>query len=322
MFLPAMAHRHSPDANSSYKAHIWAQTANRMLAARYSREDAIEHANSAINGMNAMTGDVPMRDVFVVRHGATALNNDDVSVDRIRGWKDIPLSDEGRQEAEHLAGDLITKHIDIIVASDLERARETADIISRITGVPVREVSKEFRPWNVGEYAGQLTSTSIPILIDYATNMPDNPLPGGESFNEFKARFLSGVSRVLSEYSGRVAVVTHHRGERLMEAWIAAGQPPDASIDCNVFCQKGEAPGEVTELEVNPVQLRMAASAKSIEVEKMSKAQADYTDNGTADRHCGICSYYENLKCHMVMGPIKPEGWCKYFENRKYGSAT
>jgi hypothetical protein len=36
------------------------------------------------------------RHIIISRHGATPLNNDDVSVDRIRSWKDIALSPDSR----------------------------------------------------------------------------------------------------------------------------------------------------------------------------------------------------------------------------------
>ena len=47
---------------------------------------------------------------ILVRHGATKLNNaEDESADRIRGWQDAPLSDDGRNEAQR-AGDILQGH--------------------------------------------------------------------------------------------------------------------------------------------------------------------------------------------------------------------
>lgn len=314
--LPHMAHQHTRAATSAYKAQMWAQTANRMLNNGYPMSDAIEHANAALDGMNAQENEPVMREVYIVRHGATEMNNDDISVDRIRGWKNIPLSVEGQREAQYLAGELSALRIDQMVASDLKRAHDTARIISRVTNIPVVDVSKDFRPWNVGIYAGQHTKEAIPELVRYVVDQPDNKVPDGESFNEFKRRFFSGLSRVLTQYSGRTAVVTHHRGERLTLAWRAAGMTGDGSIDNEVFCQKGEAPGSVTRVEINPSSLMNAASTPSIEVEKVTQEAARYTDFGYAATHCGNCRHYEGLKCHLVLGSIKPEGWCMYYEPR------
>lgn len=193
-----------------------------------------------------------VRPILLIRHGATKLNNDDVSVDRIRGWKDVPLSADGREEAKRLghklanSGDLP----DVIVSSDLCRAEETAKIISQITGVPVAENNRSFRPWNVGKYAGQLSKDAIPILADYAEHQPATKLPDGESFNDFRVRFFNGLRDALRTYPGKLAIVTHHRDERLMNAWRVDGFQPSGEIAIKEFNKKGEHTGAVTEIDV------------------------------------------------------------------------
>jgi broad specificity phosphatase PhoE len=222
--------------------------------------DAVRSFVSSLKAGNGK-GQKPMRDVQVIRHGATSLNNDDVSVDRIRGWKDIPLSKEGKDEAHTLADKIVDDPPDTIVSSDLKRAHDTAKIISDKTGVPISDVSESFRPWNVGEYSGQVTSKAIPILGEYASEKPDEPIPGGESFNDFKDRFLSGVKSALSEYPGRIAIVTHHRGERLLHAWGKAGFPESGDIDVKEFNKKGEPTGTILSLKIPVGKLDGASKA-------------------------------------------------------------
>ncbi len=205
------------------------------------------------------------RDIMVIRHGATKLNNDDISVDRLRGWTDVPLSDDGKKEAEKLGQKLKADPPDVLVSSDLSRAAETADIISQAIGVKVSEKSQAFRPWDVGKYAGQTTKDAIPILADYAENKPDEPVPGGkdspgESFNSFKDRLLSGLQAALDKYDGRLGIVTHHRDERLLHAWAADGFPADGSVDINTFNQKGEPTGAICPLSIPTTALKQAAS--------------------------------------------------------------
>jgi len=200
-----------------------------------------------------------MRVMQIVRHGATKYNNDDVSVDRSSGWKDIPLSGEGRVEAGKLGQQLRLDPPDVIVSSDLHRAAETARIISRFVRVPVSEFSQSFRPWNVGKYAGTLTSTAVPILADFAVNKPEQKVPGGESFDAFRARLFAGIAAALAQYQGKVAVVTHHRDERLLKAWLKHGAPINGDIDRSEFNQKGEPTGSVETLQVPVGQLKMAA---------------------------------------------------------------
>jgi broad specificity phosphatase PhoE len=202
-----------------------------------------------------------IRRVLFIRHGATRLNNEDVSVDRIRGWKDIPLSPEGEEEAERLGEELKKRPPDALVTSDLRRARDTARIISRAIGIPVAEATKGFRPWDVGDYAGELSKKAIPVLARYAAEEPDEPTPDGESFERFRSRFFAALADALDDHSGTVAIVSHHRDERLLVAWAKAGFPADGSIDMPTFNQAGEHTGAVTPVEIPIDRLRAVARA-------------------------------------------------------------
>lgn len=202
-----------------------------------------------------------VRKIQLVRHGATRLNNNDISVDRIRGWKDIPLSEDGRKEAKRLGEKMQEEPPDFIVSSDLERTLETAAIISSKTKAPLKIVTKDFRPWNVGDYAGKLSKDVAPILADYAENHPTKAIPGGESFNAFRKRFFGGLAEVLDNKEGVPAIVTHHRGERLLHAWLKAGCPPDDSLDIREFNKKGEHTGAVMHLDLPIQKVKAAARA-------------------------------------------------------------
>jgi alpha-ribazole phosphatase len=190
------------------------------------------------------------RDITVIRHGATALNNQDRSVDRIRGWSNVPLTQEGREQAVKLGLDLRGKDLDGLVSSDLIRAHETAHISSHLSGIPLRHVTDSFRPWNVGELTGKLSSHACPILEDYVEHAPDKPVPGGESFNAFKGRFFSGLASTLSQNEGKLGIVTHHRGDRLLSAWQEAGFPDDGSIDLPTFHSHGENTGGMKDMKI------------------------------------------------------------------------
>lgn len=201
------------------------------------------------------------RTIELIRHGATALNNDDVSVDRIRGWKDIPLSEDGRKEAYRIAEKMAHKKPDVIVTSDLKRAHDTAEIIAKELGMKITLSTQAFRPWNVGTWSGAITSKAIPVLCEYAERKPDKPLPEGESFNSFRLRFLTGLSDVLDRYPGRIVLVTHHRGERLLKAWIAGGVSPDGYVVIKEFTKKGEHTGSIDDMVIPQDKLANAVKA-------------------------------------------------------------
>ncbi|MXR40208.1 histidine phosphatase family protein [Halobaculum sp. WSA2] len=72
-----------------------------------------------------------MGTILLCRHGETPWNRDR----RVQGWAPTELTERGREQADALAAFLDAEYaVDRIVASDLERAAETARAISRATG--------------------------------------------------------------------------------------------------------------------------------------------------------------------------------------------
>ena len=67
------------------------------------------------------------------RHGETDWNFEG----RLQGHTDRPLNAYGREQAEALAGRLAREDVAAIYASDLARARETAEIVGERLGLPV-----------------------------------------------------------------------------------------------------------------------------------------------------------------------------------------
>lgn len=48
-----------------------------------------------------------------------------------------------------------------------------------------------------------------------------------------------------------------------------------------------------------------------------SKADAQYTNKGTKQAHCAMCTHYQHgYTCNKVAGRIFPGGWCKLFKAR------
>jgi len=62
--------------------------------------------------------------LLLVRHGETVWNANQ----RYQGQRDVPLSPEGRRQARQLRERLRRETVHAVYASDLSRARETAEI--------------------------------------------------------------------------------------------------------------------------------------------------------------------------------------------------
>ena len=156
--------------------------------------------------------------LLLMRHGPTQLNNADTSKDKIRGWLNVPLSNEGHDVAAQLANDAKDYPLVDLHSSDLSRAADTAEAISEKTGIPV-VTHPELRPWHLGELSGQSTNSVMPIiktLVDH----PSLAAPKGESFDSFLSRFLPFVTPMLHDDQLH-GIVTHIRNIKTLEAFIA-----------------------------------------------------------------------------------------------------
>src|ERR1700679_1573140 len=71
--------------------------------------------------------------IFLVRHGATVLTAED----RFAGATDVPLSDEGREQARRLSLRLQREPITAAYASTLDRTVETARLAIEPRDIPV-----------------------------------------------------------------------------------------------------------------------------------------------------------------------------------------
>ncbi len=73
--------------------------------------------------------------IIVTRHGQTAWN----ATGRLQGKSDIELNNVGRKQAEEAGKLILNEHIDLIIASPLKRAKETAQIINKNFNVTIIE---------------------------------------------------------------------------------------------------------------------------------------------------------------------------------------
>ena len=93
--------------------------------------------------------------LFLVRHGETVDNVRQIMQGQTQGC----LNERGREQAQQVAQRLADEPIDAIIASDLQRAIQTAEIIAVPHGLPVRTTPLlRERDW------GSFTGRFIPDL--------------------------------------------------------------------------------------------------------------------------------------------------------------
>src|ERR1035437_6435324 len=112
----------------------------------------------------------------------------------------LELSPLGKQEAKNVSSKIAKKGLTGLIVSPLLRAQETAAIISKEIDVPILETNKALLPWAIGEMQGKSIKDTLPELHKYMDN-PDKVIPGGgESFNQFKERAITGLKDIEKRY--------------------------------------------------------------------------------------------------------------------------
>jgi 2,3-bisphosphoglycerate-dependent phosphoglycerate mutase len=148
--------------------------------------------------------------ITLIRHGQTTWNADG----RWQGHANVPLSEAGIRQAEHLAEHLAAQTQDIVAiySSDLLRALRTAQIIGEKIGLPVKADAR-LREIDLGEWQG-LTSEEIRSWdgerYHQIQNDPSLPRPGGESPHQLWIRTMAALDDIIAKHGdSHVLVVTH-----------------------------------------------------------------------------------------------------------------
>lgn len=184
----------------------------------------------------------------LVRHGATDFNSGTAQepTERLRGWLDVPLNEQGRQEGRQAGRHLRGHPIQAIFASDLDRTLETARLVDEESGAGVRiQPAPQLRPWHLGQMHGQPLPKVLPQMIYYLEHEDQTP-PGGEPFVNFHRRAIGYLMRLLelaraNPQAGAVVAVSHSREARLLKGWVQGGCRADGAIDKSPILSKEEA---------------------------------------------------------------------------------
>lgn len=146
---------------------------------------------------------------LLIRHGHTRATEEG----RLYTDPDAPLTENGRAQAQALAGWLPEQRPDLLLTSPSRRVRSTADIIAAALGVePV--VIDGLNEWKVGDWEGRTyldIKKSEPELYGrWSADPIHNAPPGGESIAEMAGRVKRSLGEMIARFEGtRLALVTH-----------------------------------------------------------------------------------------------------------------
>jgi alpha-ribazole phosphatase len=154
--------------------------------------------------------------VYLVRHGSVA----GAETQRFIGHLDVPLSPLGERQMALLASRLDAIEIDAVYASDLERARLSAEILAAPHGLRPVAVP-ELREFAMGRWEG-LTAEQIRAQdeVAFATWMADVAgyrFPDGESLVQLAVRAWPAFERIVAAHAnGSIAIVAHGGTNRMI----------------------------------------------------------------------------------------------------------
>lgn len=152
--------------------------------------------------------------VYVVRHGESTWNANGRTQGQIaHPWLTARGVEQARAAAAAVAGDLGSdRGVDLVRTSDLVRARQTADEVSRLLGGRVEEDSR-LREQSYGMFDGaqdEFTREALAKLVD-GSDAARMALPHGESADAVRTR----VRAALADLPRDLVVVVVGHGDAL-----------------------------------------------------------------------------------------------------------
>jgi probable phosphoglycerate mutase len=149
------------------------------------------------------------RMIYLIRH-AEPLRESREKI--FLGYSNPPLSPHGIRQARSLARVLQGRQIEAVYCSDLQRSKQTAEIIAAGLQVDVKS-QVGLREISLGEWEGfTFGDVRQKYPAEYEKRGKDivnyRP-PGGESFADLAGRVLPAFAKIAEETAGNIVIVGH-----------------------------------------------------------------------------------------------------------------
>lgn len=151
---------------------------------------------------------------YFARHGQTVWNVEN----KICGATESPLTELGLKQAEELGEEILKQglKIDEILYSPLSRAKDTACMVSKITGIPARE-EKRLLEQNFGKWEGTARDG---LEFKEAKKNFISSYEGGESMLKLCHRIYGLMDDIQKEADKVYLLVAHNGISRVIESYF------------------------------------------------------------------------------------------------------
>jgi broad specificity phosphatase PhoE len=149
--------------------------------------------------------------IYITRHGETQWNSEN----RLQGWKDSELTDNGKRNAVALGERLYQTEFNAVYSSPIERAVKTTKLICSDRIIPLR-LEDGLKEINLGDWEGkvkeEIEQTSKQEFFNFwnAPHLYNHEMHSGESFAALKSRVEHVINRIIADNKeGNILIVTH-----------------------------------------------------------------------------------------------------------------
>ncbi len=149
-----------------------------------------------------------MKSLYFVRHGETEWN----AIRRMQGQWNSDLNDVGRRQADANGRFLKAHGIEYMVASPLDRTRQTAEIIDNHLGVGF-DLDERIKEWHCGEWSGEMWDDVPDKWPEAFAAWRADPFhvrgPGTENYPDMISRAMPFLDALLAADYQRIAIISH-----------------------------------------------------------------------------------------------------------------
>ena len=167
-----------------------------------------------------------MKELYFVRHGQTEWN----AIRRMQGQWNSDLTELGRDQADINGKFLSSLEIDYLVASPLDRTKQTADIINQHLELEIN-YDDRIMEWHSGDWSGEMwDDVSSKWPEEFAAWQEDQfnyRGPHCENFPDMIKRTRPFLDEVFALDHNRIAVVSHGMIGRVMVSTLLGHSPEE-----------------------------------------------------------------------------------------------
>jgi probable phosphoglycerate mutase len=191
-----------------------------------------EHKPVAVIQQNYLTDRLRSDEVptfiYFIRHGETILTP--TRKFSGTGALDPELMQDGLDQAELVAKEAVKLGAEILIASPLKRTRQTAEAISRTTGLEIIFDDAWFE-LSFGSWDGKSieeVKAEDPDAYQAWLNSTSYAPGGGESYDQASVRIEEALEKLVAEYPGKKIIIVTHNGVIKTVVKLAMGAPAEA----------------------------------------------------------------------------------------------